>query len=124
MEEWEKLLDKWKIKREDVEKLLDEKIINLKNKKSIREKRVLGPSVKVDAGRFVALRDTNYPLKRFVLQEMNNGKYVRIGYYVLSLKKLRDEGKLRVVWGQYNPSFPKEDLTKLINKAKENGIIQ
>lgn len=111
-------------KLEDVDRLFNEKIEKLKDKKSIREKRPLGGYTKTDAGKFVDLKDTNYPIKRFILQEMNEGKYLRIGYYVLSLKKLKKEGKLKIVWGQSNPSFLKEDLLMLLEKARKNEIIK
>lgn len=123
MKDWEVLLRKAGFSWQDVDKAFEDKIQQLKRKESIMEKRPLGGHTKTDVGRFVTLRDSNYPIKMFVLQEMSKGQYVRIGYYVLSLKKLKEEGKLKIVWGQYNPSFPKEDLLLLLDKARKGKII-
>jgi len=57
------------------------------------------------------------------LQELhfeNGKKQIRIGYYIIGKKPgARD----RWVWGQFCPFFPKQDLNKLIRKAKRKGII-
>lgn len=74
-------------------------------------------------GRYVTLRQNNYAEKIFVLQEIlfeNRKKEIRIGYYIIG-KKPRSKGKW--VWGQYCPFFPKQDLIKLIEKAKKKGIL-
>jgi len=74
-------------------------------------------------GRYVTLRQSNYAGKIFVLQEIlfeNREKEIRIGYYIIG-KKPRAKG--RWVWGQYCPFFPKQDLIKLIEKAKKKGIL-
>jgi len=74
-------------------------------------------------GKFVTLRQSNYPGKIFVLQEIlfdDGKKEIRIGYYIIG-KKPRSKG--RWVWGQYCPFFPKKDLIKLVDKAKKKGII-
>ncbi len=74
-------------------------------------------------GKYVTLKQSNYPEKIFILQEIifgDNKKELRLGYYIIG-KKPRAEG--RWVWGQYCPFFPKQDLIKLINKAKEKKIL-
>jgi len=74
-------------------------------------------------GRYVTLRQSNYPGKIFVLQEIlfeNRKKELRIGYYIIG-KKPKARGKW--VWGQYCPLFPRKDLIKLIEKAKKKGIL-
>ncbi len=74
-------------------------------------------------GKYVTLRQSNYPGKIFVLQEILFGdekKEIRIGYYIIG-KKPRSKGKW--VWGQYCPFFPRKDLKELIKKAKGKGIL-
>jgi hypothetical protein len=48
----------------------------------------------------------------------------RLGYYIISPKKLKEEGKLHLMWGQYNPNIPKRDFIELMRRAKEKGIIE
>lgn len=53
--------------------------------------------MKRPVGRFVSLRQSDYPVKMFVLQELYAEKKeaeVRIGYYIVSKKMLRNKGKL------------------------------
>jgi len=72
---------------------------------------------------YVTLRQSTYPKKIFVLQNLlfKNGKNeLRIGYYIIG-KKPRMRGKW--VWGQFAPFFPKSDLKKLLAKARRKGII-
>jgi hypothetical protein len=123
MVDWKDLLDRAGISLADVDKAFDSKMEDLKKKKTIREKRPLGGYNETDAGRFVTLREKTYPIKMFVLQEMSKGQYVRIGYYVVSLKKLKEEKKLKIVWAQFNPSFLKKDLLLLLDKARKEKII-
>lgn len=114
-----------------VEKLLQNKKEELKEKKHINEKDVWSKDGKGrkrnELGRFVTLTQSNYPLKMFVLQEMSAKKELepelRFGYYTISPKRLREKGELRLVWGQYNPSIPKKDLIKLMEMAKEKKIL-
>lgn len=71
----------------------------------------------------VSLRQSDYPEKEFVLQELeyeDGRKEIRIGYYIIG-KKGRAKGKW--VWGQFNPHFPKDDLYRLLEKAKKKGLI-
>lgn len=75
----------------------------MKKKESIREKRALSGYTRTDAGGFVTIKDSNHPIKMFVLQEMSKEQYLRIGYYVLSqynqprryLPKITDDGLRR-----------------------------
>lgn len=74
-------------------------------------------------GRYVTLRQSRYPEKIFVLQEIlfeDGKKELRLGYYIIG-KKPRAKDKW--VWGQYCPFFPKQDLIKLIEKAKKERIL-
>lgn len=82
-----------------------------------------GKRVNFKIDRYVMLRQSNYAGKIFVLQEIlfeNHKKEIRIGYYIIG-KKPRSKGKW--VWGQYCPFFPKQDLIRLIGKAKKKGIL-
>jgi len=84
---------------------------------------ITGKKIKFEIKRQVTLEQSNYPKKTFVLQELhfeNGKKQIRIGYYIIGKKPgARD----RWVWGQFCPFFPKQDLNKLIRKAKRKGII-
>lgn len=74
-------------------------------------------------GKYVTLRQSNYPGKIFVLQEIlfeDGKKELRLGYYIIG-KKPRSKDKW--VWGQYCPFFPKKDLIRLIEKAKKKRIL-
>lgn len=85
-----------------------------------------GKQRKFKVGKYVTLPQSDYPKKIFVLQELlftgewKGKKEIRIGYYIIG-KKGNKEGKW--VWGQYCPLFPKQDLEKLIEKAKKEGIL-
>jgi hypothetical protein len=114
-----------------VEKLLEEKKDELKEKKYSNEKDVWSKDGKTrkrnELGRFVTLIQSNYPVKMFVLQEMSAKKELepelRFGYYTISPKRLMEKGELRLVWGQFNPSIPKNDLLKLIQMAKDQKML-
>lgn len=111
---------------EDVDQAFHTKIKELEKKKHVEEKLPLGDKVKRPVGRFVTLRQSDYPMKMFVLQELYVGKKepeVRVGYYIVSKKMLRDKGKLSIQWGQFNPSFPKKDLKELLKRAEKKGIL-
>ncbi|MCJ7793276.1 MAG: hypothetical protein MUP45_04905 [Candidatus Marinimicrobia bacterium] len=74
-------------------------------------------------GRYVTLKQSNYPRKTFVLQEIlfeDGEKEIRIGYYIIG-KKPRMKNKW--TWGQFCPFFPRKDLVDLIKKAKAKRII-
>ena len=120
---WEAHLENKGYTLNDVNKLMNEKIEYLKIKKNITEKDPLtSDKYKREAGRFVTLIQSNYPIKMFVLQEID-AEEVRIGYYIVSLKKLVKKGMLSLQWGQFNPNIPKDDLIKLLKLAKERGIL-
>jgi len=113
----------------DIDKAFDDKIKELEKKKYAIEKDPLeGKVFKRLVGQFVTLRQSNYPVKMFVLRELYTDNKeeeaeVRIGYYIVSQKMLRNKRKLSLQWGQFNPNFPKEDLKELINRAKRKGIL-
>lgn len=114
---------------DDVNKLFEKKIEELKKKTHIRVKNpstgFAGIATSYNyrkTGKFVTHIQKSYPIKMFVLQGIDRDE-IRIGYYVISLKKLKVEGKLRVVWGQYNPHIPKDDFSILLEKAKKEGVI-
>ena len=99
------------------------KLPKLKIRKSGSLLSIDGKRENFKIGKYVTLRQSNYPGKIFVLQEIlfeNREKEIRIGYYIIG-KKPRSKGKW--VWGQYCPLFPREDLMKLIKKAKKKGIL-
>jgi len=82
-----------------------------------------GKRINFEVKKQVTLKQSNYPKKIFVLQELqfeNGKKEIRIGYYIVG-KRGRAKGKW--TWGQFCPFFPKKDLVKLIKKAKSSGII-
>ncbi len=82
-----------------------------------------GKRINFEVKKQVTLRQSNYPEKTFVLQELqfeNGKKEIRLGYYIIG-KKPRSKGKW--VWGQFCPLFPKKDFIKIIKKAKTAGII-
>lgn len=82
-----------------------------------------GKRKKFKIGEYVTLKQSNYPKKKFVLQEIlfeDGKKELRVGYYIIG-KKPRSKDKW--VWGQFCPLFPKKDLERLIQKAKNKGII-
>jgi len=124
MEEWEKLLQEHGYTLEDVDKAFEETIERLKKKEFVIEKDILsGRVIKQRAGRFVTLRQSDYPIKMLVLQEIYDEGYIRIGYYIVSLKKLKNEGKLLITWAQFNPGILKKDLPILLVKARSAGIL-
>lgn len=74
-------------------------------------------------GKHVTLRQSDYPEKIFVLQEIlfeDGKKELRLGYYIVGKKP---KARNKWVWGQYCPFFPKQDLIKLIEKAKKKEIL-
>ncbi|MHA1972487.1 MAG: hypothetical protein ACTSW1_05830 [Candidatus Hodarchaeales archaeon] len=128
METWEKWLKDCGYSLKDVYNLFEEKKKELENKRKVYFK---DPTTGYDgidtkiletkAGRFVTRIQKTYPIKMLVLQELEGE--VRIGYYVVSLKKLREKKQLSIVWGQFNPHIPKDDLRAIIEEAKKNGIL-
>lgn len=95
--------------------------LTIKNSGSLVD--INGKRKKFRIGKYVTLRQSDCPEKIFVLQEIlfeDGKKELRIGYYIIG-KKPRVKG--RWVWGQYCPFFPKQDLKKLIEKAKKKGIL-
>jgi hypothetical protein len=115
----------------DVEKAFENKKEELKNKRHITEKRVWSKKserVKRTIGRSIYLVQSNFPLKMFVFQEtfMEGAKEpeIRLGYYLVSPMTLKREGRIKLVWGQYNPNIPKKDLVELMRIAREKGIIE
>jgi hypothetical protein len=105
---------------EVVSRLEKKSYANLKTPWNDKEERQ-----KVPLGEFVKQKQSGYPFKIFILQEIKykEGTQIRIGYYMISPKKLKQERKLKVVWGQFNPHLPKEDLKELIKKAEKKGIL-
>lgn len=115
---------------EDVKEKFRQKIEELRGKKYISERQPWSEKpkkIKRKAGRFVSLIQSNFPFKMFVLRESflegEEEPEIRIGYYIVSPKLLKEKGKLRLMWGQYNPNIPKKDFIELIRKAQEKGII-
>lgn len=123
---FQELLKEYGYTMEDVDKAFHDKIKELEKKKYVIEKLPLGEKVKRPVGQFVTLTQSDYPVKMFVLQELYTRKKeaeVRIGYYIVSQKMLRNKGKLSLQWGQFNPNFPKKDLKELIKRAKNKDIL-
>jgi len=127
--EWKSLLHEKGFTLKEVDNLFIQKIKSLENKKSIRFKDPAsgfkGKETEYFESKvhgFVTLIQKSYPIKMFVLEEMDREE-IRIGYYVVSLKKLKEKDKLSLMWGQFNPHIPKEDLSILLDKARKKGII-
>ena len=78
--------------------------------------------------RYVLIPQTSNQKKVFILHEIrfsnkiDEGYHgqIRIGYHIIG-KKSSVRGKWR--WGQYATFIPKEDLLKLIELAKKEGIL-
>lgn len=84
---------------------------------------ITGKKIKFEIKKQVTLKQSDYPEKIFVLQELyfeNGKKEIRIGYYIIGKK---GHARGRWIWGQFCPFFPNQDLTKLVRKAKRKGII-
>jgi len=89
---------------------------------------IKGNKVRFDIVDHVALRQSTYPQKMFVLEKIRfqespqkrRKEEIRIGYYIIG-KKERMKG--RWVWGQFCPFFPPRDLEKLIVRARKKRII-
>ena len=114
-----------------VEQKFQDKIGELKNKKCVYEEQPWSENptkMKRKIGRLVTLKQSNFPFKMFVLQEVflkgENEPEIRLGYYIVSPKALIKKGHLRLVWGQYNPNIPKEDFAELVRMARQEGIIK
>lgn len=120
------LLKKHGYTTKDVDELFREKTKQLEEKKIVYEIVPVEGKKQRRIGRFVTLRQSDYPLKMFVLQELDIDREepeVRLGYYIVSKRILRDKGKLALMWGQFNPNIPKKDLKELIKKAENKGIL-
>jgi hypothetical protein len=129
-EEIQELLSRKGKTMEDIEKAFEDKKRKLENKRYIVEKRPWSKKatrLKRRIGRSIYLVQSNFPLKMFVFQEsFHEGKKepeIRLGYYLVSPKILKEKGIIKLIWGQYNPNIPKKDLLELISKAKQKGII-
>jgi mRNA-degrading endonuclease RelE of RelBE toxin-antitoxin system len=101
---------------------------NLKIKKYGKIKEPNKEIIKFDVGKYVLLPQSTNPKKIFILQEIffekkDSKDYhgeVRLGYYIIG-KKPQLKGKW--VWGQFATFIPKRDLIKLIDLARQKGIL-
>ncbi len=95
----------------------------LKPSKSGRLVDIDGKKRKFDIEKYVALPESGYPTKKFVLQEIvrdNGRRTLRLGYYIIA-KKGKRKGKW--AWGQFCPFIYKEDFHEIVRRAKEKGIL-
>jgi len=127
----EKKLKEKGFKLKDIEERFQNKINQLRKRKYVDEKQPWSEDptkMKRKIGRLVTLKQSNFPFKMFVLQEVflegEKEPEIRLGYYIVSPKTLIEKGKLRLVWGQYNPNIPKEDFIELVRMARKEGIIK
>lgn len=82
------------------------------------------------------MKQHDYDEKVFIFERLMRAKYegkichhkkrpktkeYRIGYYIVG-KIGRGKGKW--LWGQFCPMIPEKDLTKLLSKAKKEGVIK
>lgn len=74
---------------------------------------------------FVYHAQSNMPWKLITLQKIDNDgvENLRFCYYTLNFKLLNNEGKLQMKYGQFGLNIPMDDYNKLIDKAKEKGMI-
>ena len=111
---------------EDLSNLHDKVIQNLKNKMMVVAKE---PYTKIKQKQpvidFVCKIQSNMPWKLITLQKIDNDgvENLRFCYYTLNFKLLNNEGKLQMKYGQFGLNIPMEDYNKLIEKAKEKGMI-
>ncbi len=99
------------------------KIPKIKLRKQGKITSIDGEKINFEIKKQIILKQTNYPKKIFVLQDLqfeNGIKEIRIGYYIIGK---RGRAKGRWTWGQFCPLFPKKDLIKLIKMAKKEKII-
>jgi hypothetical protein len=99
---------------------LPELKINLKGQVTTIE----GKKVKFRVGKYVTLPASNYRGKTFILEEIffedRSEPELRFGYYIIGRKGGR---KGKWVWAQFCPLILKEDLQKIIELAKREGIL-
>jgi hypothetical protein len=114
----------------EVEVLFEKKRKELEKREYVETKSVWKEGkkkLKFKIEKTITLMQSDSPFKMFVLQELVGDKgylnEIRIGYYIISPKKLQNEGKLMLWWGQYNPHLPKQDLLKLLKLAEDKGIL-
>ena len=129
--EAERILKVKGLKISDVEDRFQNKIEELMKKKYADEKQPWSKQprkMRRKIGRLITLKQSNFPFKMFVLQEVflegEKEPEIRLGYYIVSPKTLIEQGKIRLVWGQYNPNIPKKDFIELVRMAREEGIIK
>jgi hypothetical protein len=70
----------------------------------------------------VTVQQASYPEKIIVLDEIDHGDdhfQYRYAYWIVSDKKLQNEGEISVVFGQFALVAPPEDLEALHKKAEE-----
>jgi len=74
---------------------------------------------------FVYHVQSNMPWKLILLQKINNDGTInlRFCYYTLNFTLLKNEGKLQMMFGQFGLFIPPEDYKKLMDKAKQKGMI-
>ena len=106
---------------------IDVLIEKLKDKKEARITDIDGVKRVLPVGKFVFLQASEYPEKVFVLQEIiwrghipEGVKLLRFGYHIIG-KKPKRQGKW--VWGQFCPFITDGDMRKLIDMAKDVGIL-
>ena len=123
MEDWKELLQDKGFTLKDVQEAFRQKIEYLReSKKTVSEKLPLGGHAIREVGKFVTHVESSYPVKMHVWQEIG-ADHIRLAYYVVSLKRLKEKGKLHIWWGQFNASIEKGDLRKLIGKAEKAGML-
>ena len=64
---------------------------------------------------------SNMPWKLIILQKIDNDGIdnLRFCYYIISFKRLKEKGKLQMMYGQFGLFIPLEDYEILMKKAKE-----
>jgi len=89
-----------------------------------RARKIEGGSREFQVKKYVGIVPSNSDGDKVVfLQELefeDGSKEFRLGYYIIGHKG-RFKGKW--AWGQFAPFIPAEDLTKLMERAREKGIL-
>lgn len=108
--------------KEEKNKLVKMKDIGRKGKHLwIRENWVFLPQSNYAEKVFVVERFKRVEPEGDIVQKGNIGDIeYRIGYYIVGRIGNRNR---KWTWGQYCPIIPKEDLKKLMELAKEKGVI-
>jgi hypothetical protein len=110
----------------ELERLQNHVIDKLKKRMKVEAKNPLtGEKHSTPVIDFVYEVQHNMPWKIITLQKIKTptGDELRFCYYILNYTLLARDGKLQMKYGQYGVNIPIDDYYKLIEKAKQKGMI-